>query len=154
MAALRAQIEARLQESEDYRALKALDKALADLGHASKEQVGSPLIRQPRRVSDGLSHADAAEKVMDQIGEPIPIADLVSRVREMGAHVGGQDPNINLSSTLSKDPRFRSVRYQGRKAWWLAGRAYPNEDAVDRSRDLLEAQDPPSEAELARNVLT
>jgi hypothetical protein len=136
MAALRAEIAARLEKNEDYRALKALDTALAELGHASSVAVSGRMFIRARSFREvaragareqQISQADAAEKVMDRAGEPVPIAELVQKVREEGAQVGGSDPHINLSSTLSKDDRFRSVRYGGRQAWWLRRRRYPGE---------------------------
>src|SRR2546428_585985 len=69
-----------------------------------------------------LSQADAAYYLLNKVlREPVNIAGLVHALRAHGIKVGGANPNINLSSTLSKDERFRSVRYRERSCWWVNG---------------------------------
>jgi hypothetical protein len=62
--------------------------------------------------------------VLDELAMPVTTADLLEMVREKGAKVGGNDPLTNLSSSLSRDPRFVPIRVDGKSMWWLAGRPY------------------------------
>lgn len=80
-----------------------------------------------------MSQADAAFYLLPQVlQEPAVIANLVKALNAHGVAVGGTNPNINLSSTLSKDGRFRSVRYKDRYSWWIKGKPFPGElDARD-----------------------
>lgn len=150
MRALRDQIEERLQATEDYRALRALDKAIAEMQGAERpvppwRRVTAPA---PTPIRDRLPQADAAARVMDQRDEPIPIAELVPLVRQAGAHVGGNDPEASLSSTLSKDERFRSVRFNGRPAWWFRSKSYPGETEEERRQEAqVDAADEAARAE-------
>lgn len=73
-----------------------------------------------------LSQADAAYEVLTEVQHPLPTPDIIARIQEKGAHVGGADPNVNVSSSLSKDPRFQSVRIGSASFWWLAGRSLPS----------------------------
>ena len=150
---LRNEAEARLRQNEDYRALVALEEAIRKLelpGTAATfstpgliipvvapTQVGRivapPTIQGSRisvtaaAMSAGVSQGDAAHLVLSERGEPVPVVELLDHVRAEGAVVEGKRPHINLSSTLSRDKRFRTVRYEGRPAWWLADRPFPGE---------------------------
>ena len=133
---LRSEIEGRLLENADYKTLVALDRAIADItGDASPMLSGSaPLATtvksnkgQTADVS-GLSQPDAAFVLLQKVlGEPQIIANLVKALNAHGVRVGGAQPNINLSSVLSKDARFRSVRYKDRACWWIEGTPFPSE---------------------------
>jgi hypothetical protein len=77
---------------------------------------------------EGLSQADAAHVLLNKVlHEPVPIARLVAALNAHGIRVGGANPNINLSSILSKDIRFRSVRYKEKACWWISSRPFPGE---------------------------
>lgn len=136
LTALRADTHARLLENKDYRTLVALDRAIVEI--TGERPVGDtigpdlPKSKSPRNTSDasvqGLSQKDAAQVLLSQVlHEPIPIARLVSALNAHGIRVGGANPNINLSSILSKDTRFRSVRYKDRACWWISSRPFPGE---------------------------
>jgi hypothetical protein len=136
MIALRADAHSRLLENQDYRTLVALDRAIQeitgektgpDAGAADQLKLKLPKPK-PEASVQGLSQADAARVLLDQVlHEPVPIARLVSALNAHGIRVGGVSPNINLSSVLSKDTRFRSVRYKERSCWWISSRPFPGE---------------------------
>lgn len=134
LLALRADAEARLLSNEDYRTLVALDKAIREITGEAPAQVADTLQgpRKPRQPADvsvnGLSQPDAAHVLLSQVlHEPVVIQRLVSALNAHGIKVGGSNPNINLSSVLSKDGRFRSVRYKDRQSWWVKGTPFPGE---------------------------
>jgi hypothetical protein len=129
MKALHDEIERRLlTTSADYRALIALRKAMHEVkGTSIADSTRRTRVRLHRESeSTGMSQADAAAAVLEDRGQPVPIANLVELVTQKGAPVGGKEPTINLSSTLSKDERFKSVRFNGRACWWFANRSLPS----------------------------
>jgi len=135
----RENIVARLQQSPDYRALVSLDGAIRQLREsvtivAKDESETTPSAPpsaplpasgtgpdKPTGVLAGYSHANGAYKAFRDLKRPMTIAELVSTLAANGLVVGGSDPHVNLSSTLSKDDRFESVRWNGRRCWWLRG---------------------------------
>lgn len=138
LTALRADTHSRLLENKDYRTLVALDRAILDIT-GEKPVADFAVNDQPKpRVKqnnhdveasvEGLSQADAAQVLLNKVlHEPVPIARLVSALNAHGIRVGGVNPNINLSSVLSKDTRFRSVRYKEKSCWWISSRPFPGE---------------------------
>ncbi len=72
-----------------------------------------------------LSQADAAEIALKKAQKPLTTAEVVAAIQEEGAHVGGADPLVNVSSTLSKDERFVSHRWGSASVWWLVGEPIP-----------------------------
>lgn len=136
LTALRADVHSRLLENQDYRSLVALDRAIADITGNSPiaEAISNGIAKKAKTKSDndadvsGLSQADAAQVLLNKVlEEPVTIARLVSALNAHGIRVGGANPNINLSSVLSKDARFRSVRYKDRASWWISSRPFPGE---------------------------
>ena len=133
---LRTEVEARLFENSDYKMFVALSRAIADItGDAPPMLSGSlplatvvkPAKGQAADVA-GLSQPDAAHVLLQKVlAEPQLIANLVKALNAHGIRVGGANPNINLSSILSKDDRFRSVRYKDRQCWWIVGTPFPGE---------------------------
>ena len=131
---LRNAVEARLKSNPDYKELQALRRAIADITGepAPEDDIISmpPASKKPREAVDvaALSQADASHVVLTKVlKEPVIVANLVKALAAHGVTVGGNNPNINLSSVLSKDTRFRSVRYKDRASWWVHGTPFPGE---------------------------
>jgi hypothetical protein len=153
MKILRQQAHERLYNANpDYRALVALDEAIAKAAPQSTRQaIPAPpptwLPTPPPHIQGtaikpiehwdhlnafrvkptGPSHSQATAALLEREGIPLPVSILVPNVRGLGATLTGKDPEINLSSSLSRDKIFRSVRYQGRPCWWFADRPFPGE---------------------------
>ena len=103
-----------LDESAEYRALVALDQAIELLQGISDGRPGETLRRGPvRRTGPGgrrrISHTGAAAQVISELG--------------------GQRPASTLASSLSQDPRFSSIVWQGQRSWWLTDQPVPAESA-------------------------
>ncbi len=139
MRKLRNEFVRRLMSNPDYRALIALDKAIVEVEGAPKQPMPAsdaqtasqaqerPIDTPPGQLRVKLSHANAAIAVLIRNGRPMPLSALLPLAREEGAQVNGQDPEINFSSSLSRNERLRSVRYEGRSCWWLADRPFQGE---------------------------
>lgn len=144
--ALRAEVWSDLVKSSVFQSFKALDAAVAAMGGArillgeSQPQAepasanGSvnPPVRR-RRNSQG----DAAEQVLRNSIVPQPIRTLLDAVLSMGVEVRGQDPLANFRSTLSRDPRFKSIMHKGGYFWWLADVALPEGWGEAEADDLV-----------------
>lgn len=135
LTAMRDEVRDRLAENADYRTLIALNRAIADItGEGFDPQIIEPKgSKKPVYKADtvdvrGMSQADAAHSLLTNVmHEPVFVANLVKALTAHGINVGGTNPNINLSSVLSKDGRFRSVRYKDRACWWVKGTPFPGE---------------------------
>jgi hypothetical protein len=120
-----------LDESAEYRALVALDQAIELLQGISEGRSGDALRRGIRRAGPGgrrrISHTGAAAQVIAEMGQPVPISQLLDLVAARGAIVGGQRPASTLASSLSQDPRFSSIVWRGQRSWWLTDQPAPEE---------------------------
>ena len=133
----RESIVTRLQQSVDYRALEKLDATIHELretvsviasddavavtAEAETESNTVPEADAKGKALFGYSHANGAYRVFQAFKRPMPIAELVATLNANGLVIGGKEPTVNLSSSLSKDERFQSIRWNGRPCWWLKG---------------------------------
>ena len=60
-----------------------------------------------------VSLPNVAFSILSQCSAPLPVRELVAILGEQGRPVGGKNPKINLSSILSRDPRFENVPGRG-----------------------------------------
>jgi hypothetical protein len=142
-----AETRTRLEANPDFVALNALQKARAEivgvkgalptpantLSLFHVEYADAPHIDvTPRRVSQ----LAAAEKVLDRMGHPMPVADLMDGAIKEGAVLAGAKPIVSFASSLSKSDKFKSVRWNGAYAWWFTDRPIPSRKQV---RDAQEA---------------
>lgn len=103
---------------------------LNSMTHPSKHRIfyggGTAVPIKPKK----LSQADAAEIALKKARKPLTTAEIVAAIQDEGAHVGGADPLVNVSSTLSKDDRFISQRWGSVSVWWLVGEPLPQSDEL------------------------
>ncbi|WP_143738041.1 hypothetical protein [Erythrobacter donghaensis] len=132
--ALRAEVWGDLVKSPAFQSFKALDAAVAAMGGKRILLSESPLEEEPSRSRVGAtapvqrrrgSQGDAAEQVLLNSNEPLQIRVLLDAVLSMGVEVRGEDPLANFRSTLSRDPRFKSIMHKGGYFWWLTDVALP-----------------------------
>ena len=62
---------------------------------------------------------DGAAAILGQ-EQPLIVPEILARLRQSGVHVGGGDPEKNLSSYLSRSPKFVIRRKEG--GWFLAAK--------------------------------
>lgn len=132
---LRDEALSELQQTKEFAAFIALDDAVSMIGGERLPIVASldasvaafskiydriPSNLTGKRVSQG----DATALVLEERG-PSQIVDLLNIIPDKGGFVGGEKPAINLTSTLSKDQRFVSIRKNGNYFWWFSGRDLP-----------------------------
>ena len=88
------------------------------------------VVERPTTPSRGRrreSLPDVAFTILSSCSAPLPVGELASILKERARPVGGKNPNINLSSILSRDPRFETVPGRG----WRLKREKPN--AIDEA---------------------
>lgn len=130
MQSIKKELEARLEATEEYRALKAIDAAISQMGGAQISRTMPPLIRHRHRPTAELpprpiTQTDAVALVLEETGVMKTTPELVELARARGAIVGGNDPKTSLASSLSRDQRFMTVRIDGKSYWWLSDRPVP-----------------------------
>lgn len=120
MKALAERFRQNIEQSDDYRAMKALEDAIAKMSEPSPNvstttfAVGTSGPRPPR-----TTQSEAAYIAIRTEGKPLSIAELLQQLEAVGVKVGGTNPKVNLSSTLSRDERFVPVYWGGAPRWWL-----------------------------------
>lgn len=132
--ALERALKERLMKLPEYRAwvmasnmvtaLKSGNMDIQVLGTGAALAIPRALDNSPpRKLRLNLSRpsqGDAAEAVLKEAGRPMTTPEIVAGIRAKGAKVGGQDPLINVSSTLSRDDRFIAMRHGQSSVWTLA----------------------------------
>ncbi len=104
MTALLDRFRKKVLASPEYQAFKAMEEALAKVRAAQ----GIPPSKAASADDRPTSQGEAAYIAIKSEGLPLSIAELLERLAVMGVKVGGANPRINLSSTLSRDDRFTS----------------------------------------------
>lgn len=118
-----------------YATFKAFDDAVVSLGGASritpKIAANSPAGRAiVGAVGERLrrqTQAGAAEEVLSETGSPMTVHQLMEAVPSKGVTLGGADPQVNFTSSLSKSGKFRSVRQGGNYWWWFKDKPLPED---------------------------
>lgn len=140
MLTLRDEAWGDVQTSKSYKAFKAFDDVVATLGgkrliaEGARDGVSFGDVVHAeikpaniRRLSERITHADAAITVLQHHGKPMPIHDLLAEAAKRGARIGGTNPLANFRSTLSKDERFYAFTKDSTFYWWLDGKALPDD---------------------------
>jgi hypothetical protein len=134
--ALALAIDAKFPNLPEWKAIRAIDRALVAMEAESVEsrpesgaraRLSSYFDRAARVTSP--SYADLGVQALTERNSPIPTPEMVEFV---GKHRKlGDDPEkakINITTSLSKDPRIRSVPWENGRAWWFADREPPRND--------------------------
>jgi hypothetical protein len=113
----------RIIDAGKHRALLALDLASAPTG-------ALPLLPLPKaRINNGpVPYVTLVFNALTEAGKPLPTSKIVEYV---GAHRELADlekAKVNITSSLSKDERFKSVEWANGRAWWLVGKPVPKTD--------------------------
>ena len=153
-AAIKAAKE-RLRLNPDFRLIEELEGALKRYspGATQTDLAPSPVnaqdynkmltsIQRPKPPSQKQAAIDA----LIQADRPLSIDELVPLVEKTGALISG-NKNINLSSALSKDERFVSLKSPTGSRWWLKGMPYL--DPQSRLPRVAETPVPPAETNSA-----
>src|SRR5215469_9933465 len=94
---LKSLLEQKLSRNSDYRALMAIEHAIAELGESAPAQPAPLSVPRIRTAQMGvLSHAEAVAEVLTERGEPLAMRELVGQLRRKGVRFVGKDPKLSL----------------------------------------------------------
>lgn len=145
MRSLLQQIERRLESNEDFRAWRALSAAIAQaegrqVHERSVSVSAKPRVNARSQSSGRRSYADAATESITKRGEPMTTTSLLRMAIDEGL-ASETTKSTSYASSLSRDERLVSVRYNGERHWWLAGRALPYGGEIEEAEgQSLEGQ--------------
>jgi len=125
-------LEKLLAQRPEYLRLQILRKALRELeavkpATASKNGVEQPALFATTATKTATSIGQATEFALNDAGIPLTTRELMTAIPRYGKAPQGKNPATNLSNNLSSDERFKSIEWQGNKAWWFSGRDVPRE---------------------------
>jgi hypothetical protein len=123
-----------------FATFKAFDDAVISLGGVSRldmvvkknalaEALGDRVRRQ--------TQTGAAEVILRERGSPMTVHELMAALPSKGVTLGGGDPQVNFTSSLSKSGKFQSVRHNGKYYWWFKDEMLPVEWLNKEAPDLL-----------------
>ena len=122
---LRVELEQKLLQNSDYRALIAIDRALSELGSGTAKLSSPQLAKKLPEAPKKLSQTEAATEILREKGKPLPLEVLIGLLKQKGITFRGKRPELSLSATLSTHKHFRSIRYNGMRCWWFSNRPIP-----------------------------
>jgi hypothetical protein len=123
-------LDAKWANSPEWQAFRAIDRALLALDLASVPEAPLPILRGPKaRINNGpIPYVTLAERALTEAGKPLPTPKMIEYIgkhRELGDI---EKAKVNITSSMSKDARFKSVEWANGRAWWLVGRPVPKTD--------------------------
>jgi len=134
--ALALALDAKFPNLPEWKAIRAIDRALIAMETESPEKrsesgargrLGAYLERSSRAGTP--TYADLGFKAITELNSPVPTPQMVEFI---GKHRKlDDDPDkarINITTSLSKDARIRSISWGNGRAWWFADREPPSDD--------------------------
>jgi hypothetical protein len=131
--AIAAALDAKIGNMPEWQAFRHLDRALLALEAEQPAQPSTPpqtRKSRPRINSAHPSYMSLVDKALTETGRPIPTNKIMDYIAQRRPLSGG-DPakaKIVVQSSLSKDRRFISVPWEGRRAWWYADKPIPKKE--------------------------
>jgi hypothetical protein len=130
--AIAAALDAKIGNMPEWQAFRHVDRALLAL---EEEQPIPPSFlqqarRRPRINGGHLSYMTLADQALTEVGRPVRTDKLMEFIAQRRP-LSGDDPakaKIVIQSSLSKDKRFKSVPWEGKRAWWYADRPLPKKE--------------------------
>jgi len=142
--AMAAVLDAKFSGSPEWTAFRAIDRALLALETESAERkaptvelLPAPRFRAPPRTpSNGhgvepLSYTALTDVALRERGRPIPTPQLMEYIGSKRRLADDAErAKVTVTSTLSKSQHFRSVPWEGGRAWWFADRPVPKTESA------------------------
>jgi len=112
-----------MMETVQYKSWQALNSALRTMKQSADKVTPAEEFAPPpgkaKAIFPRLSQAGVARRALVKAGRPMSTSELITRLEEMGYPVGGENPELNLSSTLSRSETIVSVKHEGISKWWI-----------------------------------
>jgi hypothetical protein len=151
-------LDGKLGHLPEWKVFRAVDRALIALSVESpKDPVPVIQMVRPLVMSDvsvirparGLSYGDIAFNAIFAASKPMTTLEIVEQI-ESHRQTKFDDierAKVNVTSSLSRDPRLESINWQGGKAWWLTHDELPvsAEGQSAREKDMTSTTSQESE---------
>lgn len=134
--AIAAALDVKIGNMPEWQAFRAIDRALLAL---ELEQPAAPKVepqadRKPRIRINGehVPYMTLAVQALEEAGKPVTTIKLMEFIAARRP-LSGNDPikaKIVVQSSLSKDKRFKSVPWEGFRAWWYADKPVPKKETA------------------------
>lgn len=120
-------LDVKLQNMPEWQAFRAIDRALLALDLASEPKPPLPIHPLPKaRINSGpMPYVTLAFNCLTEAGKPVPTPKLVEYIAKHRDLGDLEKAKVNITSSLSKDERFKSVEWANGRAWWLVGQPVP-----------------------------
>ena len=127
--AIAAALDAKIGNMPEWKAFRAVDRALLALDTEQPPTINpSPQTARKVRINGGQpSYMSLADQALTESGKPVTTTKLMEFIGKRRVLSSG-DPakaKIVVQSSLSKDKRFKSVPWEGTRAWWYADKPLP-----------------------------
>ena len=123
-------LDAKFANVPEWKAFRAIDRALLALeleqGNVVKRPEPAPQRVRLRLLDGPPSYNALTEQALQEKGKPIATSDLIDFIgkhRNLGLDL--DKAKINVTSGLSKSDKFKSVPWEGGRAWWFANQPVP-----------------------------
>jgi len=124
-----AVLDHKFQNVPEWKAFRAIDKALLDLIGAPSVSNGSGATRSVR-VGSESSYLQLGIEALNAAEEPLTTVKMIEFIGARRKIPGDLDHvKRSIVSTLSKSDRLKSVPWRGGRAWWHVDRPVPKESA-------------------------
>jgi len=130
--AMAAVLDAKLGMMPEWKAFRAIDRALLALDTLSPDGLSVPAAaRRSRPNGAPPSYMSLADQAMTDGGKPITTANLMEYIANRRQLSGdAARAKIVVQSSLSKDKRFRSIAWDGVRAWWYTDKPIPKKETA------------------------
>jgi hypothetical protein len=131
-SAMLSVLDEKLRDMPEWRAYRAIGKAIAALNGAveSSESVAAgiaPRLELQRQRTD-LSYAKIAIQLLQQAERPMASRELIPAIAQRRG-VDGSEKRVVISTALSRDERIKNIPWRNGTAWWLTDRELSQETA-------------------------
>jgi hypothetical protein len=126
-----AVLDHKFQNVPEWKAFRAIDKALLDLieapSTAPSNGSGAP---HSARIGSKSSYLQLGIEALNAAGEPLTTVKMIEFISARREIPGDLDHvKRNIVSTFSKSGELKSVPWRGGRAWWHVTRPVPKESA-------------------------
>jgi len=128
--AMAAVLDAKIGNMPEWKAFRAIDRALLAL--ETEQPSTLPLLARKARINGAPpSYTSLADQALTETGKPVSTNKIMEFIGKRRALSSG-DPakaKIVVQSSLSKDKRFKSVPWEGARAWWYTDKPLPKRES-------------------------
>jgi hypothetical protein len=124
-------LDAKFSNLPEWKAFRAIDRALLALEAVKAVAPQVTVKRSLPRVVLHEPYVSLTLKAMEQGNQPVTtpkLMEFIGQHRPLGDDLARA--KINVTSSLSKDKRIKSVPWEGGSAWWYADRPVPKKGAT------------------------